>query len=152
LGQDRIHLLNLDASQIAARKLAITVDSEIGGRKISGSLTLNETSSPESQVHLLARKIDAAALNKYAGCRKDSLRGEIARIKVSMVTECSILPLLDRYTAAHLDNFRKEELGLIVEFFQLSARDGQGDFRVGRRHPRRKPVFISVARPSCQRT
>jgi len=126
LGQDRIHLLNLDASQIAAKKLAINVDSEIGGGKISGSITLNETSSSlNSQVHLLAEKIDAAALNKYAGLPEGFLRGEIARLSVDgngvLDTPRSWIGTL----AAHIDNFRKEELGFERGVFQLSARDGK---------------------------
>ena len=80
LGEDRIHSLNLDASQIGAKKLAINLDSEIGGGKISAAITFSETrSSLNSEMHLLAEKVDAAALNKYATLPEGFLHGEIER-------------------------------------------------------------------------
>src|SRR5438034_585517 len=86
--------------------------SEIGGGKISGSITLNETSSSlNSQVHLLAEKIDAAALNKYATLPEGFLRGQIDRLNVD---GSGVLDTPHSWTgtiAAHIDNFHEGELG-----------------------------------------
>jgi TamB, inner membrane protein subunit of TAM complex len=124
LGPDRIRLLNFDASQIGAKKLALNVESEIGGGKFSASILLKETlSSLNSQIHLLVDKVDAAALNKYAGLPDGFLRGEIERFSID---GNGVLDNPSTWTgslAGKINNFHQQDVGFDRAVFQLSAHD-----------------------------
>jgi hypothetical protein len=125
LSGDRIHSINLDASQIGAKKLAINLDSEIGGGKISGSITFSETvSSLNSEVHLLAEKVDAAALNKYATLPEGFLHGEIERLNIDGNGVLDSPRTWTGTAAAQMNNFGEQEFGFDRGVFRLSARNG----------------------------
>jgi hypothetical protein len=125
LGTDRVHLLNVDASQIAAKKLGVNVDSAIGGGKASGSILLNETaSSLNSQVHFLVENVDAAALNKYAGLPEGSLQGDIERISIDGNGALDAPRTWTGTLGAKVNNLRQKEVGFDRAIFQLTARNG----------------------------
>jgi autotransporter translocation and assembly factor TamB len=125
LGDDRIHLVNLDASHIDQKKLLLNLDSAVGGGKITGSAVWSETpTSLNSKIHLLAENVDAAALNKYATLPEGFLRGNIERL---IIDGSGVLDSPRTWTgtvAAQIHNFRVQEAGFDRCVLQLSARDG----------------------------
>ena len=81
--QERVRLLNVDASKIGAKTLSMNLEAVIGAGTISGSMTLNETrSSLNTKIHLLAERIEAAALSKYLGLPEGFIGGQIERFSL----------------------------------------------------------------------
>src|SRR5262245_43419872 len=81
--QDQIRLLNIDASRIDSKALALTLDGVVGGGQLSVSAALNETeSSLNAKVDLAAEKIPADSLNKFLSLPENYLTGEIERLAV----------------------------------------------------------------------
>src|SRR5262249_37460779 len=79
--QEQIRLLNIDASHIDSKALAVNLDSIIGGGQLSASVELNETASSLSvQTKLNAEKISAASLNKFVLFPENYVSGEIERL------------------------------------------------------------------------
>jgi hypothetical protein len=80
-GQEQLHLLNVNASQIDANALSIVLKCTVGGGQISASAELTETkSSLDTKVHLGADKVAAEALNKFVVFPENYLSGEIDRL------------------------------------------------------------------------
>jgi autotransporter translocation and assembly factor TamB len=80
-GQEQLHLLNVNASQIDANALSIVLKCTVGGGQISASAELTETkSSLDTKVHLAADKVAAEALNKFVVFPENYLSGEIDRL------------------------------------------------------------------------
>ena len=79
--QENIRLLNIDASRIDSKALAVKLDAVIGGGQLSVSAALNETgSSLNAKVNLAAEKIAAASLNKFLLLPENYFSGEIERL------------------------------------------------------------------------
>src|SRR5438093_6490847 len=79
--QENIRLLNIDASRIDSKALAVKLDAVIGGGQLSFSAVLNETgSSLNAKVNLVAEKIAAASLNKFLLLPENYFSGEIERL------------------------------------------------------------------------
>ncbi len=81
--QENIRLLNIDASRIDSKALAVKLDAIIGGGQLSVSAALNQTgSSLNTKVNLAADKIAAASLNKFLLLPKNYFSGEIERLAI----------------------------------------------------------------------
>jgi autotransporter translocation and assembly factor TamB len=81
--QDKIGLLNIDASHINAKQLGIRLEATIGGGRVSGSAALSETrSSLNAKIHLDAAKVAADAFNKYAALPDGFVRGDIEQVVI----------------------------------------------------------------------
>ena len=79
--QENIRLLNIDASRIDSKALAVKLDAVIGGGQLSLSAALNETgSSVNAKVNLAAERIAAASLNKFLLLPENYFSGEIERL------------------------------------------------------------------------
>ena len=79
--QEQIRLLNIDASRIDSKALAVDLDGAIGGGQLSVSAALNETaSSLNAKVNLAAEKIAAESLNKFLLLPENYFSGEIERL------------------------------------------------------------------------
>src|SRR4030095_7067058 len=81
--QERIRLLNIDASRIDSKALAVDLNCIIGGGQLSVSAALNEgASSLNAKVNLAAEKIAAESLNKFLLLPENYFSGEIERLAV----------------------------------------------------------------------
>lgn len=81
--QEQIRLLNIDASRIDSKALAIDLNCIIGGGQLSGSAALNEAaSSLNAKVNLAAEKIAAESLNKFLLLPENYFSGELERLAV----------------------------------------------------------------------
>ena len=79
--QENIRLLNIDASRIDSKALAVKLDAVIGGGQLSVSAALNETgSSLNAKVNLAAEKIAATSLNKSLLLPENYFSGKIERL------------------------------------------------------------------------
>ena len=79
--QEQIRLLNIDASRIDSKALAVDLNCIIGGGQLSVSAALNETaSSLNAKVNLAAEKIAAESLNKFLLLPENYFSGEIERL------------------------------------------------------------------------
>jgi autotransporter translocation and assembly factor TamB len=78
--QLQIQLLQIDASHIESKALAIKFNCAIGGGKLSGSVALNEAgSSLNVKINLDAEKIATAPLSKFLLLPENYVSGEIDR-------------------------------------------------------------------------
>src|SRR5262249_38001286 len=81
--QEQIRLLNIDASRIDSKALAIDLNCVIGGGQLSVSVALNEAaSSLNARVNLAAEKIAVESLNKFLLLPENYFSGEIERLAV----------------------------------------------------------------------
>ena len=79
--QEQIRLLNIDASRIDSKALAVKLDGAVGGGQLSVSAALNETaSSLNAMVNVSAEKIAADSLNKFLLLPENYFSGEIERL------------------------------------------------------------------------
>ena len=79
--QEQIRLLNIDASRIDSKALAVRLDGAIGGGQLSVSAGLTETSSSlNAMVNLAAEKVAAESLNKFLLLPENYFSGEIERL------------------------------------------------------------------------
>ena len=79
--QEQIRLLNIDASRIDSKALAVKLDGAVGGGQLSVAATLNETaSSLNAMVNVSAEKIAADSLNKFLLLPENYFSGEIERL------------------------------------------------------------------------
>src|SRR5512132_2639641 len=79
--QEQIRLLNIDASRIDSKALAVKLDATVGGGQLSVSSGLNETAfSLNAMVNVSAEKIAANSLNKFLLLPEDYFSGEIERL------------------------------------------------------------------------
>ncbi len=83
--QDRIDLLNVDASDLANNKLELKVESKIGGGSVSGSMQwAKQRSTVSRKIKLHAENISAEALNKYVNTPENFLGGKIEKVDVDL--------------------------------------------------------------------
>jgi hypothetical protein len=79
--QEQIRLLNIDASRIDSKALAVKLDAAVGGGQLSVSATLNETpSSLNAMVNVSAEKVAVESLNKFLLLPENYFSGEIERL------------------------------------------------------------------------
>ena len=122
---ERIRSLNVDASRINARTLAISLESEIGGGKISGSVALSETrSSLNTEIHLNAETVAADALNKYFGLSDGFARAEIARVNVDGTGVLNSPRTWNATATAQVSDFHGQGIVFDRGDFKIVARDG----------------------------
>jgi TamB, inner membrane protein subunit of TAM complex len=123
--QERIRLLNVDASRIGAKSLTINLDGVVGDGTISSAITLNETSSSlDTKVHLLAENIPAAALNKYLTLPEDFLRGDIERLVIDGTGVLGAPRSWRGTVAARVNTFQAEAIGFDACVLEVTALDG----------------------------
>jgi hypothetical protein len=129
---ERVRSLNIDASHINAKKLAMSFDSEIGGGKISGSTVLSETrSSLNTEFHLNAENVAADALNKYFGWPDGFVRAEIARVKVDGTGLLNSPRTWNATVTAQVNDFHGQGIVFDRGDFQIVARDGSATLQTG---------------------
>jgi autotransporter translocation and assembly factor TamB len=128
--EDRFRALNIDASQISAKTLAINIDGAIGGGTLSGSITLNQTrSSLNTKVHLLGETIAAAALNKYIGLPEKFIDGQIERVNVDLAGVLNAPSSWSGTMSAQVSNLRRQQMVFDRCVFEVSAQQGRATLR-----------------------
>ena len=122
---ERIRSLAVDASQISARKLAITFDYAAGGGTISGSLALREAQhSLDTDVHIRAEKVPLGVINKYAALPENFITGEIETLSADIKGLLSSPRTWNATGNAHVTKFRQEMTAFDNGVFKISAENG----------------------------
>ncbi len=81
--QDRITLVNIDASRILKKQLAVNLEAKIGQGSISNQINLRQVaSSVDGDFRFEAKNVAADALNAYGGLPKDFLGGTIENLTI----------------------------------------------------------------------
>ena len=124
--EDRFRILNVDASQIGTKTLALNVDSAIGGGKLSGSVTMTQTSSSlNTKVHLLGETIAATALNKYIGLPEGFIGGQIERANVDLAGMLNTPSSWSGTVSAQMGKLQHQQMVFDRCIFEVSAQQGK---------------------------
>src|SRR5437016_7908984 len=82
---ERFRSVSFDASQIAARKLAINFDYAVATGNISGSVLLHEAqTSLDTNVRIRAIKVPVDAINKFAALPEGWMSGQMEKFDVDL--------------------------------------------------------------------
>jgi TamB, inner membrane protein subunit of TAM complex len=123
--QERIRSLNLDASRISSRVLAINIDCGIRDGTISGTMELSETrSSLNTKIHFLAERIPADAFNKYLDLPEGFIRGELRQLTLDGTGVLDAPRTWNATARARIDDFHQEKIGFDRCELEVIARDG----------------------------
>jgi autotransporter translocation and assembly factor TamB len=126
--QDQFRVLNIDASQIAAKILSITFEAGIGGGALTGSLRLQQThSSLDAKLRLAGEKIAATALNKYLGLPEGYVGGAIERLHVDLGGVLNRPASWSGNASAELSNLRQPQIGIDRCTLTVSAQNGRAN-------------------------
>ncbi|MGH8102774.1 MAG: translocation/assembly module TamB domain-containing protein, partial [Chthoniobacterales bacterium] len=138
--QDRIDLLNVDASQIQRKTLALKLEATIGGGKASGAAEwIERRSSLASKMELHARNVSVDALNKYANLPKGFLGGDVEKLDANFSGDLGSPKTWVGSVAAALTNLRAQGISFDKGLLKVVAQNGSariesGDFVQGENH------------------
>ena len=129
---ERIRELRVDASRIAERKLAISLDYSVGAGTLSGSFALNEAqSSLNTDLHLHAENVPLGVINKYAALPEDFIRGQIEKLDVDLGGLISSPRTWQGKLIAQISNFQQRGTAFDRGIFQISAANGTAVLQTG---------------------
>ncbi len=138
--QDRIDLLNVDASQIQRKTLAVKLEATIGGGKASGAAQwIERRSSLASEMELHASNVSVDALNKYANLPKGFLGGKIDKIDANFSGDLGSPKTWVGSVAAELTNLQAQGISFDQGLLKVVAQNGRAriesaDFVQGENH------------------
>ena len=122
---ERIRSLSLDASHIAAGRLAINFDYPVGGGGLSGSVALSEMQSTlNTDFHLHAQNVPAGLVNKYAALPENFIRGQIEKVDADFSGLLSSPRTWNGMIDVQISDFRQEAIAFDRAHLQISAKNG----------------------------
>ena len=128
--QEQIHLLNVDASQIDAKTLAIVLTCAIGGGELSTSATLTETkSSLDTKIHVAAEKVAMASLNKFLSLPPGSFSGEIERFALDGTGAMNMPRTWSGTMSLQVSDVHRPEIDFDSGVVEVSAEQGRATLR-----------------------
>jgi hypothetical protein len=127
---DRIRLLDVDASRIDDNQLSIKLDAAVGGGTVTGSVGLGRVgSSLSANVHLVARQVTLADLNKYAALPNDYLDGGMEELIVDGAGVLDAPRTWKGTVTARINDFRGGDLAFDRCVLEASVHDGAAVLR-----------------------
>ncbi len=128
--QEQIHLLNVDASHIDTKTLAINLDCAVGGGRLSASATFSETkTSLNTKIHVAAETIAAESLNKYVDLPEGYISGQIERVTVDGTGVLNVPRTWSGTMFMRMSDLHRQEIGLDSCVLELSAAQGRATLR-----------------------
>ncbi|MDP9185878.1 MAG: translocation/assembly module TamB domain-containing protein, partial [Verrucomicrobiota bacterium] len=122
---ERFRSVSFDASQIAARKLAINFDYAVVSGNISGSIILHEAqTSLDTNVHIRGVNVPLDAINKFAALPEHWMSGQMEKLDVDLSGLLSSPATWNGSVAAELTDFHQEQTAFDRGIFQVTARNG----------------------------
>jgi hypothetical protein len=122
---ERFRSINLDASQIAARKLTINLDYVVDDGTISTSAVLRESQgSLETNIRIHGTNVPIVAGNKFAGLPENWMQGRIDKFDVDLTGLVSSPATWNGNISAEVKDFRQESTAFDRGVFQLTAKKG----------------------------
>ncbi|MEP7015863.1 MAG: translocation/assembly module TamB domain-containing protein [Verrucomicrobiota bacterium] len=124
--QDRIDLLNLDASAIDSKKLELKLKAKVGSGKVAGSMQwIKQRSTVWRSIHLHLENVSADALNKYIDLPERLLRGQVEKLDVDLTGSLISPSSWNGVVNATLRNFYIGPIGFNSWIFSAWVKDGQ---------------------------
>ena len=122
---ERFRSVNFDASQIAARKLAINFDYAVASGNISGSVMLHEAqTSLDTSVRIRGVNVPVDAINKFAALPEGWMSGQMEKLDVDLSGLLSSPVTWNGSVAAELADFHQEQTAFDRGVFQVTAKNG----------------------------
>ena len=122
---ERFRSVNFDASQIAARKLAINFDYAVASGNISGSVMLHEAqTSLDTSVRIRGVNVPVDAINKFAALPEGWMSGQMEKLDVDLSGLLSSPATWNGSVAAELTDFHQEQTAFDRGVFQVMAKSG----------------------------
>ncbi len=119
---ERFRSVHIDASQIAARKLAINFDYTVAGGNISGSAALHEAqTSLDTDVRIRGVKVPVDAINKFVALPEGWMRGQMEKFDVDLSGLASSPATWNGSLAIELTDFHQEQTAFDRGIFQVTA-------------------------------
>lgn len=129
--QDRIRLLQIDASKIDAKRLAIQFEAALGEGTISSLVRLNETaSSLNANIHFVADKIAADAFNKYTALPEGFVGGDVEELTGDLNGALDSPRTWNGKLSARVNDFHEGGFALDRCVFEMTARDGTANLEL----------------------
>ena len=123
--EERFRSINFDASQIAARKLAINFDYAVASGNISASIMLHEAqTSLETNVRIRGVNVPADAINKFVALPDGWMRGQMKKVDVDLSGLLSSPATWNGNVAAEFADFHQEQTAFDRGIFQVTAKNG----------------------------
>jgi hypothetical protein len=122
---EQFRSIHIDASQIAARKLAINFDYTVADGNISASVLMHEAqTSLETNVRIRAVKVPVDAINKFAALPEGWMRGQMEKFDVDLSGLLSSPATWNGNLTAELTDFHQEQTAFDRGIFQVTAKNG----------------------------
>ncbi len=122
---ERFHSISFDASEIAARKLAINFEYAVADGAMDGAIMLREShDSLDTNLRLRSQNIPLAAINKFAALPQDWLQGSIQKFDVDLGGLLSSPASWNGTVTAAVKDFRQEQTAFDSGEFQIVAKNG----------------------------
>jgi autotransporter translocation and assembly factor TamB len=122
---ERFRSVNFDASQIAARKLAINFDYAVADGNISGSILLHEAqTSLDTNVCIRGVNVPLDAVNKFVALPEGWMSGQMEKLDVDLSGLLSSPATWNGSVAADLTDFHQEQTAFDHGVFQVMAKSG----------------------------
>ncbi|HEY6070060.1 MAG TPA: hypothetical protein VIU85_01720, partial [Chthoniobacterales bacterium] len=123
--EERFRSLNFDASQIAARKLAINFDYGVNDGHLTGALLLREShDSLDTNVRIRGANIPLNALNKFAALPENWMQGQLEKFEVDLGGLISSPATWNGSVTSEIANFHQESTAFDRGVFQFTAKNG----------------------------
>ena len=123
--EERFRSLNFDASQIAARKLAINFDYGVGDGHLTGAVLLHEEhDSLDTNVLIRGAGIPLNAMNKFVALPENWMQGQLEKFDVDLAGLISSPATWNGNISSEITNFRQESTAFDRGVFQLMAKNG----------------------------
>jgi hypothetical protein len=128
--QEQIRLLNVDASHIDAKTLALKLDCTIGGGQFSAAAELHEKgSSLNAKINIAAQQIAAESLNKFLGLPEDSLSGKIERLALDGAGTIDVPRTWSGTMSLQISNLDRPDIHFDTAVVEASAQQGRATLR-----------------------
>ena len=128
--QEQLHFLQIDASQIDANYLAVSLDCTVGGGQISASAPITETkSSLDTKLHLTAAKVASEALNKFLIIPENYLSGEIERLALEATGTIDAPRTWNGTLSLQMNDVHRREINFDRGVIEISAEQGKAVLR-----------------------
>ena len=128
--QEQLHFLQIDASQIDANYLAVSINCTVGGGQISASAPITETkSSLDTKLHLTAEKVASEALNKFLIIPENYLSGEIERLALEATGTIDAPRTWNGTLSLQMNDVHRREINFDRGVIEISAEQGKAILR-----------------------
>ena len=128
--QEQLHFLQIDASQIDANYLAVSLNCTVGGGQISASAPITETkSSLDTKLHLTAEKVASEALNKFLIIPENYLSGEIERLALEATGTIDAPRTWNGTLSLQMNDVHRREINFDRGVIEISAEQGKAVLR-----------------------